>query len=82
MAQLKGRVRIATNSCKGCGLCTIACPEKIIIIDDTAVNLKGYSPAAVTEPAKCHGCGNCAMMCPDSVLTVERFAGKRGVEHA
>lgn len=81
MAELKGRVRIATNSCKGCGLCTIACPEMLLVIDDTVVNLKGYSPVAVTEPAKCIGCGNCALMCPDSVLTVERFAGKRRVEH-
>ena len=82
MAELKGRVRIATNGCKGCGLCTIACPEKLLVIDDTSVNLKGYSPVAVTEPAKCIGCGNCALMCPDSVLTVERFAVKRRVEHA
>lgn len=81
MAELKGRVRIATNSCKGCGLCTIACPEKIIVIDDNTVNLKGYSPAAIALPALCLGCGNCALMCPDSVITVERFAVKRRAEH-
>lgn len=82
MAEPKGRVRIATNSCKGCALCTIACPEGIIVINETTVNLKGYSPACIAEPEKCIGCGSCALMCPDSVLTVERFARKRRTENA
>ena len=81
MAELKGRVRLATNSCKGCALCIIACPEEIIVIDDSTVNLKGYSPASISSPAQCIGCGNCALMCPDSVITVERFTVKRRAEH-
>jgi 2-oxoglutarate ferredoxin oxidoreductase subunit delta len=58
--------------CKGCGLCSTACPVSIIKMDKTKINAKGYHPAAVEEMAKCLGCANCAMICPDVVITVER----------
>lgn len=81
MAEAKGRVSIATTICKGCGLCTVACPLGILVFRGNSVNLKGYQPPTIAEPEKCTGCANCAQMCPDSALTVERFAGKKRSAH-
>jgi 2-oxoglutarate ferredoxin oxidoreductase subunit delta len=68
----KGKVTFDKNNCKGCELCVDACPQKIIVIDKTTINAKGYHPAVVKESEKCTGCANCALMCPDSIITVER----------
>ena len=69
----KGKVTFNVDICKGCALCTTACPVKIISMDTKTINVKGYHPASVVEQDKCIGCANCATMCPDSVITVERF---------
>lgn len=68
----KGKVRFDVDKCKGCGLCTTGCPVKIVVMDKTRLNAKGYHPATVHEMEKCIGCANCATMCPDGVITVER----------
>lgn len=69
----KGRVTFNEDICKGCGLCTTVCPVKILALDKTKINAKGYHPASVIEPEKCIGCTNCATICPDVVITVERL---------
>ncbi len=69
----KGRVTFNEDICKGCGLCTTACPLHILAMDNVKINVKGYHPATVVEPEKCIGCANCAMICPDCVITVERL---------
>ena len=66
------RVTFKADLCKGCGLCVSACPKKIIALDKTKLNAKGYHPADVTEQEKCIACAMCATMCPDVVITVER----------
>ncbi|MDD6219680.1 MAG: 4Fe-4S binding protein [Clostridia bacterium] len=66
------KVTIDENICKGCELCTTACPKHIISLAKDKINLKGYHPASVTEPEKCIGCAACAIMCPDCAITVER----------
>ena len=58
--------------CKGCGLCVLACPKKILQVSKTKLNRKGHAPVECTDPAACVGCASCAMMCPDCVITVER----------
>lgn len=68
----KGRVTFLQERCKGCGLCTVGCPVKIVLLDTQKINLKGYHPATIHEIDKCIGCCNCALMCPDCVITVER----------
>ena len=68
----KGRVSFDQKYCKGCGLCVQACPVKIISLDTSKTNEKGYNPAHVVEMDKCIGCASCATMCPDCVITVER----------
>ena len=66
------KVTFATDICKGCGLCVIACPKKILTIAKDKINKKGYSPAEMTDESQCIGCGFCYTMCPDSVITVEK----------
>ena len=58
--------------CKGCSMCVNACPLKIIALDKSRLNAKGYHPAKLMEPEKCVGCASCATMCPDTAITVER----------
>jgi 2-oxoglutarate ferredoxin oxidoreductase subunit delta len=69
----KGKVTFNEDICKGCELCTTVCPVKIIIMDKTKINAKGYHPATVSDPEKCIGCASCATICPDTVIKVERF---------
>lgn len=58
--------------CKGCELCITVCPTKILKLDTSRVNVRGYNPAIVYNLTLCSGCGSCAKMCPDSVITVRR----------
>lgn len=60
------------DRCKGCELCVAACPRKILALDETSVNKKGYHPVGVTDISLCIACACCARMCPDSVITVEK----------
>lgn len=66
------KVTFKTDLCKGCGLCVPACPKKIIALEGTRLNAKGYHPAGVSDMEKCLGCAMCATMCPDLVITVEK----------
>ncbi len=68
----KGKVTFNQDICKGCGLCVSVCPVKILGMDTTKINVKGYHPTTIMDEEKCIGCANCAIMCPDSVITVER----------
>lgn len=66
------KVTFNSDVCKGCGLCVIACPKKIVEIDKNALNAKGHHPAKCTDEGACIGCASCAIMCPDCVITVEK----------
>ena len=66
------RANINERLCKGCGLCTTACPKKIIALSKDKINAKGYYPAVVIRPEDCIGCAMCAMMCPDVAIEVEK----------
>ena len=47
-------------------------PKKIIALDTSALNAKGYHPAVITDQEKCIACAMCATMCPDCVIKVEK----------
>lgn len=57
--------------CKGCELCTVVCPKKIIVLSDR-INKKGYHPSTCIDESKCIGCMLCAKTCPDMVIEIHK----------
>lgn len=69
----RGTIIIDQQRCKGCELCTMVCPQHILVMADGQLNSKGYVPAALIDPDKrCTGCAICAVICPDVCITVFR----------
>ena len=66
------KVIIQENMCKSCGLCVSVCPKKILQLDMSRVNTKGYNPAVFTDNDSCTSCAFCATICPDLVITVNK----------
>ncbi len=66
-----GKIEIDQERCKGCGLCTISCPKKLIRIGQE-INRQGYFFAVWDESEKCAGCAVCGEICPDVVIRVWR----------
>ena len=63
------KIVINEARCKGCGLCALACPGKLVSLSDTPNNM-GYTVAVFSEPRNCTGCALCAEMCPDVAIMV------------
>lgn len=72
MARVKGAIVVDIEKCKGCGVCTVACPTGVIELA-AGVNGKGYNYAEPVNHDECTGCTNCAVVCPDGVITVYRI---------
>ncbi|MBQ0057891.1 MAG: ferredoxin family protein [Bacteroidales bacterium] len=71
MFMIKGTIKVDTDRCKGCNLCAVACPKKIITLSET-VNRMGYHYAQQSDNDACTGCAACGIMCPDGCITVFR----------
>jgi 2-oxoglutarate ferredoxin oxidoreductase subunit delta len=70
-------VLVASERCKGCGLCIDACAPHVLALDDGVVNAMGYHPVRLTDEDGCTSCAKCARMCPDAVLSI--FARPKGI---
>jgi 2-oxoglutarate ferredoxin oxidoreductase subunit delta len=63
------KIDIDELRCKGCGLCTVACPGKLIVLGEK-LNIQGYRVVCMTNQEKCTGCALCAKICPDLAILV------------
>jgi 2-oxoglutarate ferredoxin oxidoreductase subunit delta len=74
----KNKIEINEVYCKGCALCTVACPLDLIEMD-SSLNDLGYTPAIISPAnlAKCTACSLCARMCPDVAITVFKSVSEK-----
>ena len=63
------RIEVDIKRCKGCELCVVACPYKVIALADKFAST-GYYPAVMILPEKCTCCTLCALVCPDVAIEV------------
>jgi 2-oxoglutarate ferredoxin oxidoreductase subunit delta len=70
MAKVKGEIIVDIEKCKGCELCTVACPQDALELAKK-INKKGYRYIVKIED-NCTGCTNCALVCPEGVIKVYR----------
>ena len=77
------RVVFRDERCKGCLLCTAACPSTIIV-QSQRFNQQGYNVVEIAKAdmENCKGCAFCAMVCPDNVITVFRSSAEKEQENA
>ena len=59
------RVHVKSQWCKGCGICTVLCENKVLLIDNRG-------KAVVVNPNACTGCGRCETHCPDLAISVDQ----------
>lgn len=63
------RIEIDRSRCKGCGLCTRACPRMLLDLD-VPEDESLQASAVLRCQEKCVGCAQCAEMCPDLAISV------------
>ncbi|MFH1562967.1 MAG: 4Fe-4S binding protein [Nitrospirota bacterium] len=63
------KIVINSNRCKGCELCTTACPHNLIVMSEE-LNTSSFHPAVFIQSDKCTGCTLCAVICPDIAIEV------------
>ena len=66
------KLTISKDGCKGCGLCVMSCPKKILKVSDKISNKNGYFIVEIIDESACIACANCAIMCPDIAITIEK----------
>ena len=74
-------IEIDVSKCKGCGLCTVSCPRKLIFLSIVGTDKHVYVAKFVDE-GNCVGCAYCASICPDLAIKVfsrckNEITGKR-----
>ena len=61
------KVMMQPERCKGCGICTNFCPEKILVLSDE-LNSYGYPAIRMNDQEACTHCLRCSLVCPDVVF--------------
>ncbi len=66
------KMTVDFDRCKGCALCTTACPKGIVKMQQEKLNKEGYYTSICTDQELCIACAMCAMMCPDCAITINK----------
>jgi len=66
------RIRVNTETCKGCALCVKRCPMDALQLKASSEAKNEVGKAAVLDSDLCIGCGVCAHKCPTQSLVLER----------
>jgi 2-oxoglutarate ferredoxin oxidoreductase subunit delta len=72
---MMAKIEIDQERCKGCGLCTIACPKALIKIGKE-INRQGYFYVVWEANGQCTGCAICGEICPDVAIRIWRESGE------
>lgn len=65
------KIVIDEERCKGCQLCVLFCPPKVLAISKR-LNSRGFYSVELLDEQRCTSCAACALVCPDVVITVYR----------
>jgi 2-oxoglutarate ferredoxin oxidoreductase subunit delta len=63
------RIEIDKDRCKGCALCTTACPRQLLSLSDQDSDAE-FPIAFIQNKENCAGCALCAISCPDIAIKV------------
>jgi 2-oxoglutarate ferredoxin oxidoreductase subunit delta len=63
------QVIIDAKRCKGCYLCCVVCPEKLLK-QSARLSERGVYPSEAAAPDACIGCMRCVLVCPDATITI------------
>ncbi len=66
---MSGYIEIDESRCKGCALCTIACPRMLLKLSEE-VKESECTPPVLISREMCVGCALCAGMCPAVAINV------------
>lgn len=66
------RLIIDEERCKGCSLCTVVCPLKILELSVDTFNNKGYHTVVLKDAKACSKCGMCSLICPDCAILIDK----------
>ncbi len=72
-------ITIREERCKGCLLCTAACPRGLVG-QSGRINHQGYKVAELPHDRRgqCVACAACALVCPDSAIEVWKSPKQKG----
>jgi 2-oxoglutarate ferredoxin oxidoreductase subunit delta len=62
-------IKVTAERCKGCELCVLYCPKKILRMS-AETNPKGYHYPECLQSDACTGCKTCGTMCPEVAIEV------------